>query len=144
MSAKSGRFDHPTRNFRRLEFEKMRCIKTEKYKKRFHFIIGNPPYIRIQHLPVEQRKFIQKQFSFCQSGSTDAYLAFFQLASMLLAEDGTCGFITPNSWLTSETGKPLRAYFEQNQHLSRITNYGTIPVFGNTATYSAITIFGKI
>ncbi|MEO6283452.1 MAG: N-6 DNA methylase [Dyadobacter sp.] len=122
-----------------------RCdaLKQKNTKKRYHFIVGNPPYIRIQHLPEEQRKFIQKEFSFCKSGSTDAYLAFFQLASMLLAEDGSCGFITPNSWLTSESGKPLRAYFEQSHYLSHITNYGAIPVFGNTATYSAITIFGK-
>jgi adenine-specific DNA-methyltransferase len=103
-----------------VDWNLKRCdaLKQKNTKKRFHFIVGNPPYIRIQHLPEEQRKFIQNQFSFCQSGSTDAYLAFFQLASMLLAEDGICGFITPNSWLTSETGKPLRAYFEQNNNLS--------------------------
>jgi adenine-specific DNA-methyltransferase len=128
-----------------VDWNLKRCdaLKQKNTKKRFHFIVGNPPYIRIQHLPEEQRKFIQNQFSFCQSGSTDAYLAFFQLASTLLVEDGICGFITPNSWLTSETGKPLRAYFEQNNNLSHITNYGAIPVFGNTATYAAITIFGR-
>jgi adenine-specific DNA-methyltransferase len=128
-----------------VEWNLRKCdaLKQKKTKNRFHFIVGNPPYIRIQHLPETQRQFIQKEYSFCKTGSTDAYLAFFQLASMLLAADGTCGFITPNSWLTSQTGKPLRTYFEQNQHLLQVVNYGTIPVFGNAATYPAITIFSK-
>lgn len=110
---------------------------------RFDFIIGNPPYIRIQHLPVSQRQYVQTTYSFCRSGSTDAYVAFFELASVLLTETGTCGFITPNSFFISETGRHLRSYFIQNQNLKQITNYGTVRVFGATGTYAAITIFGK-
>jgi methylase of polypeptide subunit release factors len=108
---------------------------------RFDFIFGNPPYIRIQHLPIAQRRFIQSHYRFCEKGSTDAYIAFFELASKLLAPKGTCGFITPNGYFTSETGKPLRSHFKENGNLKRITNYGSVPVFENTATYSAITIF---
>jgi adenine-specific DNA-methyltransferase len=111
--------------------------------KRFDLIIGNPPYIRIQHLLPKQRQFIQKAYSFCQSGGTDAFLAFFQLASLLLTENGLCGFITPNSFLSSETGKPLRSYFTANRNLLQITNYRSVRIFGNTGTYAAITIFGR-
>ncbi|TDE17574.1 HsdM family class I SAM-dependent methyltransferase [Dyadobacter psychrotolerans] len=110
---------------------------------KFHLIVGNPPYIRIQHLPASQRKYVRSFYSFCSSGSTDAYVAFFQLASVLLAEDGICGFITPNSFLTSQTARPLRLYFSQNQNLKQITNYGSVKVFGNTGTYAVITIFGR-
>jgi adenine-specific DNA-methyltransferase len=110
---------------------------------RFDFILGNPPYIRIQHLPLVQRKFIQTHYSFCQNGSTDAYVAFFQLASLLLKENGVCAFITPNSYFGSQTGKQLRTYFQENQNLKIITNYGSIPVFNNASTYPAITVFGK-
>ena len=111
--------------------------------KKFDLILGNPPYIRIQHLPISQRKFIQETYSFCSSGSTDAYVAFFQLACALLSEKGVCGFITPNSFLNSQTGKPLRSYFKLSQNLIRITNYGTNRVFEKTGTYAAITIFGE-
>lgn len=110
---------------------------------KFDLIVGNPPYIRIQNLSTQQRQFIQKSYSFCRSGSTDAYVAFFQLASTLLKENGICGFITPNSFLSSETGKPLRAYFAIEQNLIQITNYRSVRIFGNTGTYAAITIFGK-
>jgi adenine-specific DNA-methyltransferase len=110
---------------------------------RFDLIVGNPPYIRIQHLPNIQRKYIQSSYSFCKNGSTDAYIAFFQLATTLLSPDGVCGFITPNSYFVSETGKILRTYFERNKNLIHVTNFGSVQLFENTGTYSAISVFGK-
>jgi len=120
------------------------ALKQIDNEDRFDLIIGNPPYIRIQHLPDDQRKYVQSAYSFCKKGSTDAYVAFFQLASTLLTKQGICGFITPNSYFSSETGKALRSFFEWNQNLVHITNYGALRVFENTGTYSAITIFGKV
>ncbi|MCE6990000.1 class I SAM-dependent DNA methyltransferase [Dyadobacter sp. CY323] len=120
------------------------ALKQRDSGRKFDLIVGNPPYIRIQHLPEEQRKYIQKEYSFCQSGSTDAFVAFFELASELLTENGHCGFITPNSYLTSETGRALRSYFECNQNLLLLTNFAHFSVFKGTSTYAAVTIFGKI
>lgn len=110
---------------------------------RYDFIVGNPPYIRIQHLLEKQRVFLQSHFDFCASGSTDTFVAFFELANRLLDPDGICGFITPNSYFFSETARTLRNYFQQNKNIIRITNYGSVPIFGKTGTYAAITIFGK-
>jgi adenine-specific DNA-methyltransferase len=120
------------------------ALKQLDIEERFDLIVGNPPYIRVQHLPENQRKYVQSVYSFCKTGSTDIYIAFFQLASTLLTRHGVCGFITPNSFFSSETARPLRSFFEWNQNLIHITNYGTIQVFENAATYSAITIFGKV
>ncbi|KAA0993133.1 Eco57I restriction-modification methylase domain-containing protein [Dyadobacter aurulentus] len=120
------------------------ALSQRNTRKRFDLIVGNPPYIRIQHLPEKQRQYIRSEYQFCRSGSTDAYVAFFELASILLTKNGTCGFITPNSFFISETGKPLRSYFELHQNLRHMTNFGKIPVFENASTYSAITVFGNI
>jgi len=49
---------------------------------KFDFIVGNPPYVRIQHLDELQRKFIQKNYIFCKSGSTDIYIAFLNLLTI--------------------------------------------------------------
>ena len=108
---------------------------------KFDFIVGNPPYIRIQHLDIEQRKFIQDNFEFCKSGSTDIYIAFYELAIKLLNKNGVCGFITPNTFFNTETAKPLRTFFEKEQNLLQISNYGAIQLFDNATTYSSITIF---
>jgi methylase of polypeptide subunit release factors len=109
----------------------------------FDFIVGNPPYIRIQHLDIEQRQYIQKNYSFCQSGSTDIYIAFYELCCHLLADDGVCGLITPNTFLCTETARQLRQHFVSHKNLLQLTNYGDVQLFDNATTYSAITIFGK-
>jgi len=119
------------------------ALKQVHQQDKFDLIVGNPPYIRIQNLDQLQRDFVQKHYSFCKSGSTDAYMAFIQLGCNLVKDRGTCGFITPNSFLSSETGKPLRAYFVKTQSLRQITNYRSVRIFGNTGTYAAIFIFGK-
>jgi len=110
---------------------------------KFDFIVGNPPYIRIQHLEENERDFIQKQYTFCKSGSTDIYIAFYELCNFLLAKNGICALITPNTFFYSETAKFMRNYFANKQNLLKITNYADIQLFDNATTYSAITIFGK-
>jgi adenine-specific DNA-methyltransferase len=121
----------------------LNALEQKRSKVKFDYVVGNPPYIRIQHLEAAQRKYIQIQYSFCKNGATDAFVAFFQLASLLLTENGKCGFITPNSYFSSETAAVLRAYFETTKSLIRITNYGSIQVFANATTYSAVTVFTK-
>jgi predicted RNA methylase len=118
-------------------------LKKHEKPNLFDFIVGNPPYIRIQHLDLEQRTYIQSNYKFCKSGSTDIYIAFYELCINLLSKNGICGLITPNTFLFTETARPLRQYFAQNRNLVQITNYGDIQLFDNATTYSAITIFNK-
>lgn len=116
---------------------------TEINAPKFDFIVGNPPYIRIQHLEEKERAFVQEHYSFCKSGSTDTYIAFYELCNFLLNKDGICALITPNTFFYSETAKYMRNYFASKQSLIKITNYAAIQLFNNATTYSAITIFGK-
>jgi methylase of polypeptide subunit release factors len=109
----------------------------------FDYIVGNPPYIRIQHLEQEQRAYIQRNYDFCNSGSTDIYIAFYELCLNLLSPNGVCGLITPNTYIFTETARPLRQYFAANKNILQITNYGDIQLFDNATTYSAITIFNR-
>ncbi len=110
---------------------------------KFDFIVGNPPYIRIQHLEINERKFIQNHYQFCKSGSTDIFIAFYELALNLLKENGIAGYITPNTFFHTDTARDLRKYFETRQNLIQITNYGHIQLFDDATTYSAIVIFDK-
>ena len=91
----------------------------------------------------EQRQYIQKNYDFCKSGSTDIYIAFYELCINLLSKNGICGLITPNTFLFTETARPLRQYFAANKNLVQITNYGDIQLFDDATTYSAITIFNN-
>ena len=110
---------------------------------KFDVIVGNPPYIRIQHLDEGQRQYIQQNYEFCKSGSTDIYIAFVELCYHLLKEEGICTLITPNTYFYTETAKTLRGFLAQKRNILQITNYGDIQLFNNATTYSAIIIFNK-
>lgn len=109
----------------------------------FDFIVGNPPYVRIQHMDLLTRQYLQRHYICCQSGSTDAFIAFFELSLRLLSQNGVCGFITPNSYLYSRTACNLRNLFITHACIKKISNYGHFQVFDGASTYSAITIFTK-
>lgn len=109
----------------------------------FDFIIGNPPYIRIQHLNPFEREYLKSHYQFCRKGSTDIYIGFFELCFQLLSENGIGILITPNTFLYSDTAKYLREYIKQNQNVAKIINFGAFQVFENVSTYTAITIFTK-
>ena len=109
----------------------------------FDYIVGNPPYVRIQHLKPKERKFLQTHFKFCKKGSTDLFIAFFELAWNLLGPNGVCGYITPNTYFYTETAQTLREFLVKNKALIKIVDFNDIQLFKNKSTYSAITFFGK-
>ncbi len=123
------------------QYEKAGLFAVEPPK--FDYIVGNPPYIRIQHLDESQRQYIQANYDFCRSGSTDIYIAFYELCLHLLSDKGICGFITPNTFIYTETARTMRKYFERNHNFIKVINFGDKQLFENATTYSAITIFNK-
>ncbi|GLU52323.1 HsdM family class I SAM-dependent methyltransferase [Dyadobacter frigoris] len=108
---------------------------------KFDYIVGNPPYVRVQNLTEDVRFFLKANYKFCSKGSTDLYIAFFELASKLLKKNGKCAYITPNSYFVSDSAYQLRKFFEEKKNILQITNYKNELVFNDASTYSAITIF---
>jgi len=120
---------------------KIFCVDSLKEKEdNFDLIIGNPPYIKIQDLNEEQRDTL-KNFKYCQFGSTDIYLAFFELGFNKLNKDGILCYITPNSFLSTQSAKILRK--ELKNHFFKIKNHGTVKKFNGVSTYTAISYISK-
>jgi len=117
--------------------------KVKQYFNIFDYVVGNPPYIRIQHLGKVRRERIQKDWSFCRNGSTDMYIAFFELGLNLLNEVGKLGYITPNTYFRTETAKMLRYYLMEEKIIKKIIDFNYHQVFDDATTYSAITILDK-
>jgi adenine-specific DNA-methyltransferase len=115
----------------------------EKYKYFFDWVFGNPPYVRIQNLNKKLRKNIISKFLTCKSGSTDLYIAFFELGNNFLNKKGVMGYITPNSFLNSATGKELRNLLFEEKNIQSIVNFEHHQLFENATTYSLISIINK-
>ncbi len=75
----------------------------------FDCIIGNPPYIRQEHIK-DLKPLLQKQYQDFYNSSSDIYTYFFALALNLLKEKGFNAFITSNKYARAKYGAKLREW----------------------------------
>ncbi|MCX7759409.1 MAG: N-6 DNA methylase [bacterium] len=126
-----------------LNIDSLDMSKVKKYFNFFDYVVGNPPYIRIQHMEKDNRKKIQQEWLFCRIGSTDVYIAFFELGIRLLNETGVLGYITPNTYFKTDAAKILRQYLTEKKLVKKIIDFKYYQVFKDATTYSAITVIDK-
>ena len=107
---------------------------------RHHYVLGNPPYVRIQHLESDRRDLVATaHWNIPWKGSFDLYYLFFDAGLDMLQDNGTLSFITPSSWLKTIAARPLRQYLRSKHRIRGITDFGYSQVFPAVTTYSAIT-----
>ncbi len=120
----------------------MDALDTERWSVwmgHFDCVIGNPPYVRVQHLEKERRDKIKTGGWSFMSGSTDLFLLFFDMGLRLLKDNGHLIFITPNTWMKSITGQGFRKYLQNFHKVQSIYDFGEHQVFDSATTYTAIT-----
>lgn len=71
------------------------------------FVIGNPPYVRLEDIPEEIATFYRDAYP-TMRGRADLYVAFFEAALRQLKEGGTCAFICADRWMRNQYGAELR------------------------------------
>ena len=109
---------------------------------RFTHVVGNPPYVRVQHLEQSGRDRLAGQWNLLR-GATDLYIVFYELALDMLRSGGICGYITPSSWLRSDSGSRLRCHLASSHRVMKIIDFGEHQVFRDVTTYTAIAIVEK-
>ena len=112
------------------------------FRGRFTHLVGNPPYVRVQNLEADGRRRLAGRFRLVR-GATDLYLAFFELGLDLLQPGGRLAYITPSSWLRSDSGRSLRAELTHRHRVVRILDYGDHQAFPGVTTYTAIAVLEK-
>jgi methylase of polypeptide subunit release factors len=103
----------------------------------FSIILGNPPYVCARNLDKKTKDSLKK-WEVCQTGNSDLYIPFFQIAVENLSQNGILGFITMNSFFKSLNGRDLRAYFQRKQLGFTIIDFGAEQVFKSKNTYTCI------
>ncbi|MFA6901616.1 MAG: N-6 DNA methylase [Gallionellaceae bacterium] len=89
----------------------------------FDSVIGNPPYIFTRELfTSEERAYYASKYKLGWE-KQNTYLVFMERMLSLVSKNGNGGYIVPNSWLTIESAKLLRAEFVKHLRLVLDLNY---------------------
>ena len=111
-------------------------------ERKFHYIIGNPPYMKTEDIKVftpKEHKLYPKRYKSAYK-QYDKYFLFVERAFKLLKEDGAMGYIVPSNFMKVGAGKELRNYISSNKSIKAITSFGAHQVFSDKSTYSCIII----
>lgn len=107
----------------------------------FDYIIGNPPYVSITHLPAREREQFRRRF-FSAEGRFDLYLLFFEKALRLLNPNGRLVFVTPEKFLYVKTAQSLRRILA-NYYVREI-EFISEETFKDLVTYPTITTVDSV
>ncbi len=108
----------------------------------FDCIIGNPPYIRQEHIK-DLKPLLQKQYQDFYNSTADIYTYFFALAFHLLKEKGFSAFITSNKYARAKYGAKLREWLLKKTTIVSYMELNALKVFESAAVDTSIMSFIK-
>jgi TaqI-like C-terminal specificity domain/Eco57I restriction-modification methylase len=109
----------------------------------FHFVIGNPPYVRQELIPPALMAEYRARYRTIYDRA-DLYVPFIERSLFLLAEGGQLGFICADRWMKNRYGGPLRQLVAEHFHLKTYVNMVDTPAFhSDVIAYPAITIIAR-
>lgn len=94
----------------------------------FDIMIANPPYVR-QEAIRHYKPLLKKEGYECYGGTADLYVYFYERSLKFLKNGGTLCFISSNSILNSDFGRPLRSHLLTNSSLTHVIDFAEAPVF---------------
>lgn len=108
----------------------------------FDVVIANPPYVRVDKIPLAQKKHFKKIFK-STVGKYDLYYLFIEKSSQLLKNKGELAFITPNKFCAASSAKVLREIILSVMGRGEIVSTSKLGVFEQAANYPVISILHK-
>ncbi|KMZ49684.1 restriction endonuclease [Helicobacter pylori] len=108
----------------------------------FDCIIGNPPYIRQEHIK-DIKPLLEKQYQGFYNSTADIYTYFFALAYHLLKEKGFNAFITSNKYARAKYGAKLREWLLKKTTIVSYMELNALKVFESATVDTSIMNFIK-
>jgi len=106
----------------------------------YDYVVGNPPYVRIQNLPDQQKEVLDELYE-STTGNYDLYCPFYERGLNWLEEDtGRLGYITPNQFMVTDYGEGLRRVLRREATLDEVYDFRDSGVFADATNYPAIVI----
>ena len=120
------------------EQEEIDSIKNKK----FDFVVGNPPYVRVQMMDEKMKEYFKKEYK-TVTGKFDIYIPFIERGIQWLKDEQKLGYINPNLFLNRDYGKELRRFLLENTRVLQIIDFGDSGVFKDVTNYPCILVVQK-
>ena len=104
-------------------------IKEQVEDNSFSYVVGNPPYVRIQRLNVNGSKQHYVQSFDSAVGRFDLYSLFIERGLQLLKPNGKLGYITSNKFMTTNAGKGVRKVISERATMKHLFDLSDTKVF---------------
>ncbi len=113
------------------------------WRVKFDFVIGNPPYVRIEDLPAGVMQRYRELFPTCVDRA-DLYVAFFEQGLNLLSGRGHLAYICANRFTKNLYGRALRQLIARNYRVRYYLNLEhTQPFVSEVSAYPCITVIDR-
>ena len=110
---------------------------------KFDFVVGNPPYVRHERIPVPLLVEYRRRFR-AMSDRADLYIPFIERSLKSLSRGGGAGFICSNRWMKNRYGGPLRGLVADQFHLEIYVDMVDTSAFhSDVIAYPAITVIRR-
>ena len=104
------------------------------------FVVGNPPYIRLEGVPTELTHAYRKACP-TMRGRSDIYVGFFEIGLDLLKPGGSLAFICADRWMHNQYGASLREFVTSKFAVDAIITMHDVAAFeDDVSAYPAITV----
>lgn len=124
-----------------LEFD-WNVVEAYRLNGGFDIILGNPPYVGSSKI-TDETKALLNNWEVTQTGKTDLYIPFFQIAIENLNPNGILGYITVNNFYRSLNGRAFRYYMANNLYNLKMIDFGAEQIFKGRSTYTCICLITK-
>jgi type I restriction-modification system DNA methylase subunit len=121
---------------RKYQEEKQQAYQV-KNREDYGFVVGNPPYVRIQNLPDGPARQDYDEY-YSAYYNYDLYCLFVERAAGWLDEGGQLGFIISNKFVQSRYGERLREFIEMNYQPETLINFTSVDVFQSAKAFPLI------
>ncbi|WP_242883709.1 Eco57I restriction-modification methylase domain-containing protein [Actinomadura litoris] len=104
------------------------------------FVVGNPPYIRLEDVP-DERMEAYRSACLTMGGRADVYVGFYEQGLRSLKPGGTLGFICADRWMRNQYGRQLRRMVTRHHSMDLVLSMHDVDAFHErVAAYPAVTI----
>jgi len=104
----------------------------------YDYVVGNPPYVRVQHLPKRQKAMFNQLYD-STTGNYDIYCLFYERGLEFLREgSGKLGYITSNQFLLSDYGEGIRGVLLRESAIEEVYDFRDSGVFEDAANLPVI------